>query len=225
MRLLTLSVNDPVSYLQGRRMQPKPSGPRWVDAYHTPGQVVTLQLGSCSLKAAIATAPIEARADSANLDACIVELAVPSNHGMQPLATADPGAVAEISTVTGMGFASPTNAQCSLTKVLEEKRPMVIAASGVQGIAAARAALQWEPLQAHATERPVVLIYMADSPQCACFMWEWDAWQQAGLEVLPVYRSGSEDFERLPEAGNGESSSEDATLLPEADRCVRPKQF
>ena len=79
-------------------------------------------------------------------------------------------------------------------------------------MAAARAALQWDPLQAVATEQPVAVIYIAESRQAAAFMTEWDAWRAAGVSVFPLYVGHN----------TSESEADESTesRLPEDDRCA-----
>lgn len=118
-RLVTLSIEDPVKLIEGRRMAPRPAQPRWMDAYHLPGQQVVVQMGGAKLKAALASAPTEVHQRSAELDACICEVAVAQRDGAQPLFEAEPGAQAEVSDIHGIGFASPSDPQKTLMRALE----------------------------------------------------------------------------------------------------------
>ena len=102
-------------------MPPRPSQPRWMDAYHLPGQQVVVSMGDSKLKAALASAPTEVHQRSAELDACICEVAVASQDGAQPLFDAEPGALAEVSDIHGIGFASPSDPRMTLTRALEAR--------------------------------------------------------------------------------------------------------
>ncbi len=50
-----------------------------------------------------------------------------------------------------------------------------------QGITPVRAALNWTPVQAHATARKVTCYYVCSSAAQAAFLTEWDAWRDAGV--------------------------------------------
>eukprot|EP01025_Chloroclados_australasicus_P011286 TRINITY_DN14883_c0_g1_i7.p1 TRINITY_DN14883_c0_g1~~TRINITY_DN14883_c0_g1_i7.p1 ORF type:complete len:128 (-),score=11.34 TRINITY_DN14883_c0_g1_i7:64-447(-) len=77
-RLLKLTVGDPIEYIRGRRIAPKPADPTWLDAYLTPGQKVTVALrrndggSGRQVSLALACSPTGARTASANLDASLV---------------------------------------------------------------------------------------------------------------------------------------------------------
>lgn len=79
---------------------------------------------------------------------------------------------------------------------------MLVAASGMQGIAGARATLTWNPVQALATEQPVMLVYVTASPQSAAFMTEWDEWRDAGIRIVPLYL----ERDSVDSQGDAESS-------------------
>jgi hypothetical protein len=64
---------------------------------------------------------------------------------------------------------------------------MLAVAVGVRGIAAIRAALNWAPVQAHASSRRVSVYYVTRSPSSAAFLAEWDAWREAGVTFHPLY--------------------------------------
>lgn len=118
-RVLTLSVDDPVNYLEGRRMAPKRSQPRWLDGYAAPGQKVDVSFDGGRLTAVLASSPTLARMESANLDASIVDMLVDGANGSSCLYEAKPGSLFDVSAVRGAGFASPVNSQVTLTSVLE----------------------------------------------------------------------------------------------------------
>ncbi len=44
-----------------------------------------------------------------------------------------------------------------------------------------RAALEWTPVQAHATANPVTLFYVAQGQQSAAYLADWDQWREAGV--------------------------------------------
>jgi hypothetical protein len=99
-----------------------------------------------------------------------------------------------------------------------------VAAQGVQGIAAARAALEWGPIQAMATECPVIVIYIASSKQSAAFLSDWDSWRRAGSAVFPLYVSDAPAVDVVRAQGSEETrgsmdEGEMGSLLPEHDRC------
>ena len=94
-RTLQLSVEDAVTFTEGRRVRNVQEAPRWVDGYCVPGQFVAIRYckengaagsssrsSSCAEGAlaeaarlfALASSPYEARRDSANLNASIVEV-------------------------------------------------------------------------------------------------------------------------------------------------------
>jgi hypothetical protein len=64
---------------------------------------------------------------------------------------------------------------------------LLVLAVGVRGIAAARAALNWAPVQAHATAHKVTCFYVTRSPATAAFLPEWDVWREAGITFNPLY--------------------------------------
>lgn len=76
---------------------------------------------------------------------------------------------------------------------MQEKCPLLLVACGAQGIAAARAAITWDPVLALATEEPVVLLYLTASAQSAACMVDWNDWQQMGITIVPVYMGGDSD--------------------------------
>ena len=55
-----------------------------------------------------------------------------------------------------------------------------------------RAALEWTPVQAHATANPVTLFYVAQGQQSAAYLADWDRWREAG-----VSHAGSSLFSSL----------------------------
>jgi hypothetical protein len=112
----------------------------------------------------------------------------------------------------------------------QEGRPLVMFVAEGQGVAAARAAMQWDPVQAAATQRPVAVVYIAGSPSAAAFMTEWDAWRSSGATIIPVYiqhgagssvqRASVERRSIESSIGSIDNECEDCALLPEHDRCA-----
>lgn len=70
---------------------------------------------------------------------------------------------------------------------MQEQRPLLLVAYGPDGIAPLRAALEWAPLQAHASTNPITLVYAADSMPSAAFVKDWDQWRDFGVTVLPMF--------------------------------------
>jgi hypothetical protein len=99
-----------------------------------------------------------------------------------------------------------------------------------QGIAAARAALQWDPVQAAATRQPVIVAYIAGSPQSAAFMTEWDSWRASGATIIAVYvqhgpgssaqRASADRRSVETRLGTDDDDGAECALLPEHDRCA-----
>jgi hypothetical protein len=54
-------------------------------------------------------------------------------------------------------------------------------AQGTEGIAAIRSALEWTPVQAHATEHHVALVYLCKNRGSAAYLKDWDVWREAGV--------------------------------------------
>ena len=55
---------------------------------------------------------------------------------------------------------------------------------GARGMGPLRAALEWTPVQAHATANPVSLFYMTQCQQSAAYLADWDQWREAGVKCL-----------------------------------------
>ncbi|GAB4816983.1 hypothetical protein N2152v2_004029 [Parachlorella kessleri] len=213
-RTLVLSIEDHVNFMDGRKIRHVQENPRWVDAYQAPGQFVAVRYcsGGSSMEnsgfnavlakqlKAIASSPYEARRDSANLDATIIELLVSRNgdEDDRVLAELGPGGLLEVSNVVGKGYAPLFETQTGLSMVLEECKTLLMVALGCRGIAPLHAALTWTPVQAHATANKVILLYAVESQTSAAYLVEWDAWREAGVVVVPIYLS--------PEAGGSGSN-------------------
>lgn len=52
---------------------------------------------------------------------------------------------------------------------------------GARGMGPLRAALEWTPVQAHATANPVTLFYITQCQQSAAYLADWDQWREAGV--------------------------------------------
>jgi hypothetical protein len=70
---------------------------------------------------------------------------------------------------------------------MQDKRPLIIAASGAEGAAAAKAVLEWEPLQAMATEQPVLYVCLAENKQSAALLAQEDKWRAVGITVCNLF--------------------------------------
>ncbi|KAK9802950.1 hypothetical protein WJX72_006330 [[Myrmecia] bisecta] len=217
LRTLVLSVEDHVEFLEGRKISRRQESPRWIDAYKVPGQFIGIRYPADSAHTqtgplrpanrlyAIASSPYQAKSESADLDASIIEVLVDRDGGEddQKLAELGPGSLAEISQVVGRGYASLFNTYVGLLSALEESRDLLLIGMGAKGIAPLRAALQWTPLQAHATAKSICLYYMCGSATSAAYVKEWDLWREAGIRVNPIYLS---DAASSNNNGNGTGS-------------------
>ncbi|PSC75462.1 adenylate kinase [Micractinium conductrix] len=219
-RTLLLSVEDAVTFLEGRKVRHVQEKRRWVDEYTVPGQFVAVRYcasggsteGCSELRVArclqsLASSPYEARRDSALLDASLVELLVSraGDEDERTLAELGPGSMIDVSAVAGDGFASLFNQSINLAAAMENGHPLVMLCAGSRGIAPVRAALSWTPVLAHASNSCVALYYVADSPSSAAYLVEWDTWREAGAQVHPLYR-------QLEGSGNGGPPSEEVLL-------------
>jgi hypothetical protein len=153
------------------------------------------------------------------------------------LAELGPGDEVEVSGVVGRGFASLFSSSATLLAALEERRPLLLVASGLKGAALMRAALSWTPVQAHATAAGVCAYYVDSSPARAAFVAEWDAWREAGVRFSPLFLDppgggGADDVARevasqpseFGRAGRGDGGGEAAAIadLIEQALFVRP---
>lgn len=222
-RTLLLSVEDAVTFLEGRRVRHVQEKRRWIDDYRVPGQFVAARYcpqasGSSStdecsdLRVAqrllcLASSPYEARRDSALLDASLVELLVSraGDEDERHLAELGPGSMIEVSKVAGAGFSSLFNSEVNLVASLEAGHPLLVVCAGVRGIAPVRAALAWTPVLAHAGSCHVAVFYVADSPPAAAYLSEWDTWREAGVAVHPLYLGQGA-------GGNGSAASAEQLL-------------
>ena len=78
-------------------------------------------------------------------------------------------------------YASLFNSYVGLLSAAEESRPLLMLGMGARGMGPLRAALEWTPIQAHATANAVSLFYVTESQQSAAYLADWDSWRQAGV--------------------------------------------
>eukprot|EP00193_Tetraselmis_chui_P008277 CAMPEP_0177767002 /NCGR_PEP_ID=MMETSP0491_2-20121128/8835_1 /TAXON_ID=63592 /ORGANISM="Tetraselmis chuii, Strain PLY429" /LENGTH=366 /DNA_ID=CAMNT_0019283473 /DNA_START=216 /DNA_END=1316 /DNA_ORIENTATION=+ len=191
-RTLVLSVEDDVPYLDGRKRKHVQQRTRWIDNYKQPGQKVSLRFPGADkpLKTtAVASSPYQTHAKSADFAAGIIEVLVEHGEGEvdEKLADLAPGAELQVSDIAGLGFASVFDKDVGLAHTLEEGKNILMIAQGTEGIAAIRSALEWTPVQAHATEHHVALVYLCKNRGSAAYLKDWDVWREAGITVKPVY--------------------------------------
>jgi len=205
LRAITLSVADAVVYMDGVRFNRRQEQPRWLDSYQHPGSFVHARFQPTDQNDpgtpkyplfCIATSPSTVLSKSVSLDASIIELLVdtqgPDDFSVKLAATA-PGALIEVSQVIGRGYGSIFDENIGLMSSMEEKQDLLLVASGVAGIAAIRAVLDWVPVQAHATEQKVTLVYEAESPRSAAYVASWDEWRNAGVNLVPVFKEDNNE--------------------------------
>ena len=101
------------------------------------------------------------------------------------------------------GCAPQRSAPLHEASALQEKRPLLIVADGAEGLAGARALLEWEPCEAMATEAPVVLAYMATSGAAAPFAERADAWRERGMTVASLFVEDIDKADAGEAAGGG----------------------
>ncbi|KAL6782842.1 hypothetical protein ACKKBG_A08310 [Auxenochlorella protothecoides x Auxenochlorella symbiontica] len=233
LRLLRLSVEDRVQYLDGRKVRQVQRRPRWRDDFRFPGQSVALRFcpgpgaadvdgcaadGSATVRFALASSPTSARNESAGLDATLVELLLDTRarDSAASLAAQEPGTPLEVSQVLGRGFSSVLSLGADLATALEEQRPLLLLGASPGGVAALRSALSWTPLLAHAAQHPVVAVVLAPSPTAAPFVVEWEEWRQAGVKLHSVFEAGGEGGARAvlsPSDGQARLAPELGALL------------
>ena len=76
----------------------------------------------------------------------------------QKLAVLAPGDHLIVSLPLGSGFVPMFDSGEGLSEDMEEGRALLLVAVGTRGIAAMRSAVEWQPVQAHATQRQVIYI-------------------------------------------------------------------
>jgi hypothetical protein len=221
MRSLVLSVSDEQGRVneqkRGSRGRTASSGygrsKRWLDAFTSPGQAISVNIISDDAEESsdqlvgvpdtifhLSTSPYETRMSSAQLDAAIVEILVQKEGSPweKKMALFTPGTKIQVSQVLGKGYSSLLDASIDLSSSLEKGRAVIFIALGAQGLAAARSAMAWTPIQAHASTHKVALIAHIDSQVSAPFLVEFDEWREAGITVRTV--STNEDSLELEEA-------------------------
>eukprot|EP00890_Picochlorum_soloecismus_P003109 jgi/Picsp_1/379/NSC_00377-R1_expressed protein [Chlorella variabilis] len=221
MRSLVLSVSDEQGRVneqkRGSRGRTAASGygrsKRWLDSFTSPGQAIAVNIitddteesagqlvGVADTIFHLSTSPYETRMSSAQLDAAIVEILVQREGSPweEKMASFTPGTKIQVSQVLGKGYSSLLDASIDLSSSLEKGRAVIFIAIGAQGLAAARSAMAWTPIQAHASTHKVAIIAHIDSQVSAPFLVEFDGWRDAGITVRTV--STSEDSLDLEEA-------------------------
>lgn len=78
-------------------------------------------------------------------------------------------------------YASLFNSYVGLLSAAEDSRPLLLIGMGARGMGPLRAAIEWTPVQAHATANPVTLFYVAQGQQSAAYLADWDQWREAGV--------------------------------------------
>lgn len=91
-------------------------------------------------------------------------------------------------------YASLFNSYVGLLSAAEDSRPLLLIGMGARGMGPLRAALEWTPVQAHATANPVTLVYAAQCQQSAAYIADWDQWREAGVGDLPCSSSSARKF-------------------------------
>lgn len=87
-------------------------------------------------------------------------------------------------TLLHLRYASLFNSYVGLLSAAEDSRPLLLIGMGARGMGPLRAALEWTPVQAHATANPVTLVYAAQCQQGAAYIADWDQWREAGVGNL-----------------------------------------
>ena len=82
-------------------------------------------------------------------------------------------------------YASLFNSYVGLLSAAEDSRPLLLIGMGARGMGPLRAALEWTPIQAHATASPVSLFYVTQCQQSAAYLADWDQWREAGVSSDP----------------------------------------
>lgn len=118
-RLLQLAVHDPVDYMTGRSMTPKPLQPKWLDHYKYPGQKVELRTAEGTVSLPICSSPSEAHTASGMGNFSVIDVMVEKHAAPQEVLNAKPDDVFEISTIHGPGFSHPVNDDIKLPTFLE----------------------------------------------------------------------------------------------------------
>lgn len=119
-RLLQLAVHDPVDYMSGRYMDPKPMQPKWLDQYKYPGQKIELRTADGSTVALpICSSPSEAQTASGVGNFSIINVVVEKHTAPHEVLNAKADDTFDISTIHGPGFSHPVNDDIKLPTFLE----------------------------------------------------------------------------------------------------------
>lgn len=215
LRSLVLSVSDEQHVLSSGNLSKNASRVqrdlRWLDQYTNPGQQIAVRIGASPEEGekndgpngvvnslfSITNSPYDLRMNSANLDAAIVEILVSKseNEWQQKMASFSPGTRISVSNIMGTGYTSLLDDTVNLESSLGSNCHLIFISVGPQGMAAARSALSWTPVQAHASEHKVALITQVESQTCAPFLVEYDDWRDVGIHIRPISCSSSDSFQ------------------------------
>ncbi|KAK9834344.1 hypothetical protein WJX84_002804 [Apatococcus fuscideae] len=145
--------------------------------------------GGGELMLAVSSSPYHARRQSAPLDASIVEVLVDrqGEASQQQLSHAGPGALLSVGRFQGNGFSSLFAPDIGLQSAMESGRRLLLIGVGASGMAPLRAAMDWAPVQAHASSGQVAMVYLAPSPTAAAYLSEWDQWREMGAHIQVEY--------------------------------------
>ncbi len=111
----------------------------------------------------------------------------------------------------GSGFASLFSAGVGLAHACEEGRALLLLGAGARGAAPLRAALEWQPVAAHAGVHGVTLFLQAPRAAAAPYVADWDRWREAGVRIHACYDE-EEAGAPAPHGGPTTSSLEEALL-------------
>jgi hypothetical protein len=163
----------------------------------------------------LASSPYATRRDSAFLDAAIIQLlvdhtprfALPAGGAHADasasigLADLAPGAQLQVSEPVGAGFAPFFAGGPGLPSALEEARALLLLGRGAAGAAPLRAALEWQPVAAHAGVKPVTLFLQAPRSAAAPYVADWDRWRDAGVRIHACYDNAENEEEDTAAGG------------------------
>ncbi|CAM9166186.1 unnamed protein product [Laminaria digitata] len=95
----------------------------------------------------------------------------------------------KLSDFMGRGFSSLFVGWIGLQSALQEKRDIVIVASGARGLGSIKPVLDWPPVQAHAGIKQVSVYLEDESPVSAAFLNDFLAWRSSGIRVTQCFTS------------------------------------
>jgi len=206
MRTLVLSVTDE-QMMSLQRSNRSRRDARWLDGFTNPGQQVAVKCqgggegepqGVADMLFTLSSSPYETRMSSAALDAAIVEILVNRNDSspwQERMSHFKPGTEIQVSNVIGTGYSSLFDSSLDLQSTLKMGKPLILVSVGPQGLAAARSAMAWTPVQAHASSNKMALIAQIENQTSAPFLVEYDDWREAGSVVKTIACSSSDSFE------------------------------